>query len=89
MPKLEQPTKEMILAASKCMTVSGAMKYLYPGAFEPEPVKMEGEIKGSNGNAVAWTSDDKKHIVFRSNLKWKFTKAIHNMSCATMAPTRK
>ena len=89
MPKLEQPTKEMILeAASKSSIIKTALKDLWPGAFGPEPVKMEGKIEDSNGLVVVWVNGAKNRIVLSKHFKWK----LHEQDgyfYAAVTPTRK
>ncbi len=90
MPKLEQSTKEQVLeAAEKYPALKGGLQHLWPGAFKPEPVKMEGEIFDENGKCAVWLSTDKKTIILSSRHDWKRTELDPINGCQRITPTRK
>lgn len=89
MSKLEPPTKEQVLkAAEKRPCLKRGLKELWPGAFEPEPVKMEGKIKNSKGNVIVRVSEDGKRIVLDKCFKWELFEEGRRVN-ATVTPTRK
>ncbi len=93
MPKLEQPTAEMVIEAGRdlddCPEVKRAFTKLWPGAFKPEPVKMKGEIFDENGKCAVWLSTDKKTIILSSRHDWKRTEIDPINGCQRITPTRK